>query len=56
MKKQKYYLVFSEQALDGVICREVDLKHWTDASAMVVEIDEEMIDALNNIISVESEC
>lgn len=43
----KFYMIFSDKAPNGIICRQVDLKHWVDASAMAVEVDESMIDMLD---------
>ena len=46
----KYWLIFCEQAPEGVIVRDQDVKHWTDASSYMVEVDESMIDLLNAAI------
>ena len=46
----KYFLVFSEKAPDGIVCRLTDLKHWIDASAMVVEVEHGMVDAVEQCI------
>lgn len=46
----KYYLIFCNQAPEGIIVRDQDIKHWKDASSYMVEVDEEMIDLLNEAI------
>lgn len=46
----KYWLIFCNQAPEGIIVRDQDVKHWKDASSYMVEVDEEMIDLLNEAI------
>ena len=46
----KYYLVFSDKAPDGIVCRVTDLKHWVDASSIAVEVDESMLDETEQAI------
>lgn len=46
----KYYLIFCNQAPEGIIVRDQDVKHWEDASSYMVEVDEDMIDLLNDAI------
>ena len=46
----KYFLVFCDQAPEGIVVRDQDLKHWTDATSYQVEVDESMIDLVNEAI------
>ena len=49
-KQNRLYLVFSDNAPNGVICRDVDLKHWTDKSSYEVEIDSKIVEDVQNIL------
>lgn len=44
----KHYLIFCDQAPNGIIVRDVDLKHWKDATSYAVEVDSSLIDDLQN--------
>jgi hypothetical protein len=46
----KCFLVFSDKAPDGIVCRLVDLKHWVDASSIVVEVEPGMEIAVQECI------
>lgn len=55
---QKYYLVYSEEAPNGIVCREIDLKKWmldSDKTARATEVDAESVPLLQAMLEEQDE-